>query len=161
MALFAAGQRVTASALNNALPIHCGITVGSFSLASSASAYTAVSFTAQTSSNTTGMWSAASPTRLIAPTNGTYDISGVVTWPATLGSVDGRGEFRVNGSSTAITTGKVGIVRGSGGNATGVASGSVVLTAGGYLELYVNQNSGSTCSLIVALTLTRISTATS
>lgn len=160
MALFAAGQRVTAGALNNALPIHCGVTASAFSLPSSASVYTAVSFTAQTSSNTTGMWALASPTRLVAPTAGTYDISGVVTWPATLSTSDGRGEFRVNGSGTAITTGKVSIVRGSGGNATGVASGSVVLAAGDYMELYVNQGSGSTCSLIVALTLTRISTAT-
>lgn len=161
MAVFAAGQRVTAGALNNALPVHCGVTVSSFSLPTSASAYTAVSFTAQSSSNTTGMWSAASPTRLVAPTAGTYDLSGVVTWPATLASSDGRGEFRVNGSATAITTGKVSIVRGSGGNATGVASGTAILAAGDYIELYVNQNSGSTCSLIIALAMTRVSTATS
>lgn len=161
MTTFLAGQRLTATDLTNALPAHVGVTVPSFSLGSSSSVYTPVAFTLQSSSNTTGMWSVGAATKLFAPTDGTYDLSGFITWPATLGSADGRGEFRVNGSSSAINTAKVSITHGSTGNATGVASGTAVLSAGDYLELYTNQNSGSTCLLIVALTMNRISTATS
>lgn len=161
MTTFTAGQKLTATDLMAALPLHVGVTVPSFSLATAASAYTAISFTLQSSSNTTGMWSVGSPTKLFAPTDGTYDLSGFITWPATLSTADGRGEFRVNGSGSAINTAKVSITHGSTGNATGVASGTAVLSAGDYLELYVNQNSGSTTLLIVALTMNRISTATS
>lgn len=161
MTTFLAGQRLTATDLTNALPAHVGLTVPSFSLTTSPATYTAVAFTLQSSSNTTGMWSVGAATKLIAPTDGTYELEGFITWPATLSSSDGRGEFRVNGSGSAINTAKVGIVHGSTGNATGVASGTAVLSAGDYLELYANQNSGSTCLLIVALTMNRISTATS
>lgn len=161
MAMFAAGQKLTAAALNAALPIHIGVTASSFSLASNASTYFAVSFNAQSASNTTGMWSSGTPTKIFAPTAGTYSVGGFVVWPGGLSTTDGRGTFRLNGSGVDVTTAKVATQRGSTGNQTAVASGTVIMQAGDYVEMYLNQNSGSALSLIVALNISRLSTSTS
>lgn len=158
MANFAAGQRVTAQALNDALPVLVGVTTGGFVIPASSSVYTAIQWSAQSSSNSSGMWSPVNPTRLFAPTDGTYALGGFVNWPGTLGANDARGQFAVNGGS-AITTAKVDTVRGSSGNITGAISGSVVMTAGQYLEMVLNQNSGASVTVIAALYMSRLSTA--
>jgi hypothetical protein len=131
-----------------------------FNLASNASNYTALNLGAVMSSNRAGMWASGQPTRLVAPTAGTYAVGGVIVWPGTLGSADGRAEFRVNGSSSPSSTARFSIARGSAGNAPAVASGYLVFTAAGqYAEVHANQNSGSTASLIVAVGMHRLSTA--
>lgn len=160
MALFLAGQRVTAQDLDDALPIQVGVTTTSFSLTSNVSTYYPVSFTAQSSSNTTGMWSVSDPTKLYLPTDGTYTVQGYTNWPATLGSNDGRGQFLLNGTGSPIVTAKCDTVAGSTGNITGAITGWVVGHAGDYIQLVMNQNSGSACTLTVALVMTRVSTAT-
>jgi hypothetical protein len=114
------------------------------------------------SSNRTGMWSSGNPTRLVAATPGTYAVTGAIVWPGTLGSADGRAEFRLNGSGTASNTARFSIARGSPGNAPAVASGTVIFTAAGqYLEVYGNQNSGTnmTGTLAVCVGMNRISNA--
>lgn len=131
------------------------------SLASHATNYFALNLGGIISSNKTGMWASGNPTRLVAPTPGTYAVTGSIVWPGGLGSNDGRAEFRLNGSGTASNTARFSIARGSVGNAPSVASGTVIFTASGqYLELYANQASGSTISpLPVALGMNRISNA--
>lgn len=160
MAQFAAGQRVTAQALNDALPVSVGVTTSTFNFASSASTYYPAAFTAQSSSNSSGMWSLSDPTKIYLPTDGTYTLSGYTNWPGTLGSGDGRGQFLLNGGSTPIATAKCDTVQGSGGNVTGSISGWVVGHAGDYIQVVFNQNSGTSCTLVVALSVTRVSTAT-
>ncbi len=157
---FTAGQRITAGALNDLIPPSVQAVNSSFSLASAASAYTAAAYTGEASINVASMWTIGQPTRLVGPTAGTYQVHGFVVWPGALGTADGRGEFRVNGSATAAPTARLGVERGSTGNAASVASGTVVFTAAGqYVELYLNQNSGATTSLIVSMGITRVSSA--
>ncbi|MFE0651064.1 hypothetical protein ACFVZH_20985 [Streptomyces sp. NPDC059534] len=133
----------------------------SASLASHASTYFAVTWTGLRSSNRTGMWSAGNPTRLVMPVPGTYLLDGVIVWPGALGSADGRGEVRVNGA--AVVDGRVNIGRGSVGNASAIIGGRVIATAGGqYVEVFLNQNTGSTVNgLICNFGITRLTANTS
>lgn len=157
-----AGQRITASGLNDLIPLSTQLYVASQSISSHASNYTAVSFTDVLSSNDSDMWSVSNPTRLVAPHAGTYQLHGILTWPSGLSSSDGRGEFRVSGSGTAITSAKVSTVRGSSGNCIGAVSGVVVFTADSqYVEMYVNQNSGGSLNITCSLGMSRVSFATS
>lgn len=130
------------------------------SLASHASTYFAIPWTGLRSSNRSGMWSAGSTTRLVVPLTGTYLMDGVVVWPGTLGSSDGRGEIRING--TPAPDARVNIARGSGGNAAAIIGGRVIVTAGQYLELFLNQSTGSTVTGIIAnMGMTRLTANTS
>ncbi|MFE5771449.1 hypothetical protein ACFQ7O_24150 [Streptomyces sp. NPDC056485] len=141
-------EQPTACAINN-----------SASLASSASNYFALAFSGLAMSNRSGMWAAPNPSRIVLPLAGTYVVDGFIVWTGSLGALDGRAEFRVNGSGTASPTARVSVARGSSGNAPAVASGRVIATAPGqYLEMFANQNTGSTItSLIVSLGVTRVS----
>ncbi|MFB7647120.1 hypothetical protein ACFC0S_16710 [Streptomyces sp. NPDC056084] len=133
---------------------------GSVTLTSSASAYTALNLGAVTSSNNASMWSSGQPTRLVAPTPGTYAVMGAIVWPGLLGSADGRAEVRLNGSATGSNTARFSIARGSNGNAAASASGTVIFTAAGqYLEVYANQNSGGSLNVAIGVGMNRISNA--
>jgi hypothetical protein len=135
---------------------------GSVTLNSSSSTYFSTNLGGITSSNRSGMWSSGNPTRLVAPTAGTYAVTGSIIWPGTLGSADGRAELRLNGSGVESNTARFSIARGSVGNAPAVASGTVIFTAANqYLEVYANQNSGTNMvgTLAVALGMSRISNA--
>lgn len=132
----------------------------SVSLASHSTNYFALNLGAQISSNVPGMWNVGNPTRLVAPTAGTYRVSGVIVWQGTLGSQDGRAEFRTNGSSLSSTTARFTTMHGSNGNAASTASGVLIFSAPGYAEVYANQNTGSTVAMTVAVGMERISMAT-
>ena len=122
--------------------------------------YFALDLGGQISGNTSGMFDAAShPTRLNVPTAGTYDTSGVIIWQGSLGTADGRAEFRLNGSSTGSLTARFSTQRGSAGNSAAVASGVLVFTAPGYVEVFANQNTGGPVGVSIAVGLRRISTA--
>lgn len=133
----------------------------SFSLSSHATNYTALNLGSVVSANRSGMWAGGQPTRLVAPAAGTYAVGGVIIWPGTLGSADGRAEFRVNGSGTPSSSARFSVTRGSSGNAAATASGYLVFTAAGqYAEVYANQNSGSTLTgMSVAVGMHQLSTA--
>lgn len=138
-----------------------GVNSSGYNLGSSATAYGAITYTSITSSNRGGMWSSGQASRILAPLPGTYELGGVLSWPSQLGSADGRAEFRLNGSGTGSATARWNTIRGSSGNSSSVASGTVIFTSAGYLEVYANQNSGNTVSLIASVTMRRISAATS
>lgn len=121
--------------------------------------YFALNLGGQVSGNTSGMWASGNPTRLVVPTAGTYEMNGVIIWQGSLGATDGRAEFRLNGSGTGSLTARFNTIRGSAGNSASVASGTLVFTAPGYVEVFANQNTGATISLSIAVGLKRISTA--
>lgn len=157
-----AGQKITASALNDLFPSSVQVINLGYSQPSHASNYTALSWASVSSATSASMWSASTPTRLIAPTAGTYLVHGGITWPGGLAAQDARGEFRLNGSGTASTTARMATQRGSVGACQSVCSGVVVFTAAAqYVELYLNQNSGGALSLSATLGMTRMSYATS
>ncbi|MCY0930779.1 hypothetical protein OTB20_32240 [Streptomyces sp. H27-H1] len=156
-----AGQRLTADALNDMWPSSVQATTASFSVPTAPSAYTAVPFTAAAPIYPSTMWLIGAPTRLVAPTEGTYVVHGGITWPGTLSTADARGEIRFNGSGTAVTTARVQTQRGSTGGMGATMSGTVIFTAAAqYIELYVNQNSGVSVVITAAFGMTRISYAT-
>lgn len=160
--IWLAGQRITADALNDMFLSGVQVLNSSFSLASSSSVYTAVSFSSILSATDTSMWSISNPTRLVAPHAGTFNVHGYVVWPGTLSSADGRAELRISGSGTAATGGRLNMTRGSAGNGAAVLSGQVIFTAAAqYVELVANQNSGSSNSLTVAFGMTRAHYSTS
>ena len=133
----------------------------SFGLTSHLTTYYALSFASQASSNYSGMWSAGNPTRLVAPTAGTYSVNGHIVWPSSLGTNAGRAEFRQNGSGTAAPYAHVGTMLGSTGNDASVASGILIFTSPGYVEVYANQDTGGTVNVTCSFGMHRISTATS
>ncbi|MFH9728300.1 hypothetical protein ACH4M4_35880 [Streptomyces sp. NPDC017254] len=151
------GQTITADPINGLVQPHVQAVAGAATVPSGASTYTAVTFTSTISGNTSSMWAAGQPTRLIAPAAGVYLIHGGVTWPGALSTADARGEIRANGSASPATGTRVGSQRGSAGNMQVAATGTVVLAAGGYIELYLNTQSGSSISAVVTLGITRIS----
>ncbi|MFF5790258.1 hypothetical protein ACFY8P_35460 [Streptomyces sp. NPDC012693] len=153
-----AGQAIREGPINAMVAPHVQAQVGSFSVPTGASTYTAAAFTTTLSGNHASMWSLAQPTRLIAPSAGVYLVHGGVIWPAALGAVDARGEIRVSGASTPAPGTRVGTQRGSGGNMQVTAVGTVTLVAGGYVEIYLNTQSGSNIAAGVTLGITRIST---
>lgn len=129
-------------------------------LPSDASAYTALNLGGKISGNwPTPMWSSSNPTRIVLPTAGTYIPDGVILWPGTLGSMDGRAEWHLNGSSTALDTARFSTARGSAGNLASVSSGVIIASAPGYAEVWANQHSGAALTLIVTAGVHRISTA--
>lgn len=155
-----AGSRILASDLQPAPSVQVFTNV--YSLASSAGTYSAVNFASVQYAGDLTMWSVANPSRLVAPTAGTYLVHGYVVWPGTLSASDGRTEFRLNGSGTQAPGARGSMARGSSGSAAAVLSGTLTFTAAAqYAELYLNQNSGSACSMIVGWGMTRISLATS
>lgn len=157
-----AGQRITADALNDLFPSSVQVVAPSFSQPSHASNYTVFTWASVSSATSASMWSAGTPTRLIAPTAGTYIVHGGITWPGGLSTQDARGEFRLNGSGVASTTARMATQRGSVGACQSVCSGVVVFTAAEqYVELFLNQNSGGSLSLSATLGMTRVSYATS
>lgn len=156
-----AGQKITASALNDMWPSTVQATTASFAVPSHASNYTAVSWSAAAPIYPSSMWVIGAPTRLVAPTEGTYLVHGGVTWPGTLSTTDARGEIRFNGSGTAVTTARVQTQRGSTGAQASTISGVVIFTAAAqYAELVFNQNSGVSVSIAGTFGMTRISYAT-
>ncbi|MEU9861337.1 hypothetical protein AB0D99_10695 [Streptomyces sp. NPDC047971] len=133
-----------------------------FSLPSHASNYTAISWASIASSNDTSMWNSGQATRLVAPRAGTYIIHGGITWPGTLSTNDARTEIRANGSGTVLSTAKSGTQRGSTGNMQSTFSGVAIFTAASqYIEVFCNQNSGSSLSLPATFGMTCVSQATS
>jgi hypothetical protein len=139
-----------------------GVINTSASLASHATNYFAISWSGTTSSNRGGQWAAGNPTRVQALYAGTYELAGNIIWPGTLGSAIGRAEVRLNGTGTSSNTARFNTMYGSSGNSAAVIAGSVIFTAPGYLEVYANQNSGTTITaLIASLTMRRVSSATS
>lgn len=137
------------------------IVTGSPSLASHATNYFALPFDAKVASGGGTSWSATSnPSRVTVPKAGTYDLSGQIVWPGTLGTNEGRAEIRVNGVLTTFRN-RFSTERGSVGNATSVLSGLEVLAAGDYVEIFANQGSGSTNALSVRFALHRVSSAVS
>jgi hypothetical protein len=160
--IWLAGQRITADALNDMFLSGVQVLNSAFSLASSASVYTAISFSSILGASDTSMWSISNPTRLVAPHAGTFNIHGHVVWPGTLAAADGRAELRISGSGTAAPGARLNITRGSAGNAAAALSGQVIFTAAGqYVELVANQNSGVSTSLIASLGMTRAHYSTS
>ncbi|WP_435969301.1 hypothetical protein [Streptomyces sp. Qhu_M48] len=151
------GQTIYSDPINALVQPHVQASVGSFNVPSGGSTYTAVAFTSTLSGNTASMWSVSQPTRLIAPTAGVYLIHGGVIWAAALGAADARGEIRANGSGTPAPGTRVSTQRGSTGNMQATATGTVTLAAGGYIELYLNTQSGSTIAATTTLGITRIS----
>lgn len=129
-------------------------------LASHLTNYFSLNLGGQLSSNVPGMWNGANPTRLVAPTAGTYAVDGLILWQGSLGNQDGRAEFRMNGSSVGSNTARFTTMHGSNGNAASTASGVLVFGAPGYAEVFANQNTGSTVTLTVAVGMKRISMAT-
>lgn len=156
-----AGQRITADALNDMLPSSVQATTASFSVPNHPSTYTAVSWSAAAPIYPASMWVIGAPTRLVAPTAGTYIVHGGATWPGTLSTADARGEIRLTGSGTGATTARVQTQRGSTGGIASVCSGVVIFTAAGqYAELVLNQNSGVAVVITATFGLTRVSYAT-
>lgn len=151
------GQTVYSDPINALVQPHVQVSVGSFSVPSGASTYTPVAFSSTISGNTASMWSVSQPTRLIAPTAGVYLVHGGMIWAAALGAADARGEIRANGSGSPSSGTRVGTQRGSAGNMQQTATGIVVLAAGGYIELYLNTQSGSAIASTTTLGMTRIS----
>ncbi|OLZ72578.1 hypothetical protein AVW11_04080 [Streptomyces amritsarensis] len=134
----------------------------SFSLGSHASNYTALSYSAISSSNNTSMWNISNPTRLVAPRAGTYIVHGGISWPSGLSTNDARAEWRLNGSGSATATARVTTQVESSGNCQAVASGVLIFTAASqYAEVHANQNSGGSLSLNVTMGMTCVSQATS
>ncbi|MFC8267822.1 hypothetical protein ACFUIZ_19125 [Streptomyces cinereoruber] len=152
-----AGQTIKASTINDLVSPHVQMHVGAMSVPSGASTYTSTVFTTQLSGNTIGMWSAGAPTRLVAPTAGIYLVHGGITWPASLGAADARGEIRANGSAFPAPGTRVGTQRGSNGNQQVAMSGTLVLAAGEYIEIFLNTQSGSAVTATVSLGMTRVS----
>lgn len=135
---------------------------GSFGLTSNLTTYYALNLGGVVSSNYSGMWVSGTPTRLIAPTPGTYEVNGYTLWPGTLGSNAGRMEFRQNGSASAAPYAHFNTMLGSTGNDASVASGVLVFAAAGdYAEVYANQDTGSSVTISYSIGMRRISTATS
>jgi hypothetical protein len=139
---------------------HVEMRNASVSVNSSPTVYTALNLGSVITSNRADMFNGATPTRLIAPTAGTYAVNGYMLWESSLGTADGRGEFRLNSTGVAAPLARFGMVRGSGGNGAGVASGVLVFSAPGYAEVYGNQNSGSAVNISFAVGMHRISTST-
>jgi len=132
----------------------------SFNLPSSGAVYTALDLGSQVSGNYAGMWSSGSPTRLSAPTPGTYAVSGYALWQSSLGTNAGRVEFRQNGNASAAPYAHVNTMLGSTGNDASVASGVLVFSSPGYAEVYANQATGGTINISYSFGIRRISTAT-
>lgn len=121
--------------------------------------YIPITYTTQLSKSGNITWSSGTnPSRITAVVPGTYQVSGSVTWPGTLGVTDARGQIEVNGAATNI---RLSITRGSAGNAGSSVSGLVVLNAGDYVELAVNQGSGSTTAVIAVFGVNFVGLATS
>lgn len=155
------GQRLTASALNDLFATTVQAVATSFAVPSHASTYYTVSFASAAPITPSTMWLVGAPTRLVAPTPGTYAVHGGVTWPGTLSTADGRGELRFNGSGSAVATARVQTQRGSTGGQGATISGVVIFTAADqYVELVLNQNSGVSVSVAATLGLSRVSYAT-
>lgn len=151
------GQTIRADPINALVQPHVQATAGSFSVPSGASTYTAVTFASTLSGNHAGMWTAGQPTRLIAPSAGVYLLHGGMIWPGALGSFDARGEIRANASGVPATGTRVGTQRGSVGNMQAAISGTVLLAAGGYIELYLNTQAAVAITAAVTLGITRVS----
>lgn len=130
-------------------------------VASHATNYFAISWAATTSSNRGGQWAIGNPTRVQALYAGTYEVRGLLVWQGSLGSAIGRAEVRLNGSGTSSNTARFNTMYGSSGNSAAIMAGTVVFTAPGYLEVYANQASGSTVTLIASMSMNRLSSATS
>ncbi|MBB4987501.1 hypothetical protein [Streptomyces nymphaeiformis] len=151
------GQIITPDIINGLVQPHVQVVAGAFAVPAGASTYTPVAWASTLSGNHAPMWSLAQPTRLIAPSAGVYLIHGGVTWPGALGTSDARGEIRANGSASPSLGTRVGSQRGSAGNMQAAASGTVTLTAGGYVELYLNTQAATAITATVTLGITRIS----
>jgi hypothetical protein len=131
-------------------------------LTSHAGTYFALSFTGGglAMSNRANMWSSGQPTRLVLPLAGTYVVDGYIQYPGALGAQDARGEVRVNGTSSTLA--RVATCRGSSGSTSVTIGGRVIATAANqYVELFCNQNSGSTIPLVCQVGVTRVSANTS
>lgn len=119
---------------------------GTPSLASNASTYFALPLSsAQSTSGAIGWSSSSNPSRVTITVPGTYVILGTIIWPSNLAAAIGRARIQINGST--VTNTYFSTVNGSSGNFAGTCSGSEVLNAGDYLEVYANQNSGSTFTI--------------
>lgn len=141
-------------------PPHVQTTNPAVNLATATTTYTALNLGTVLTSNRSDMFDPVHPTRLIAPTPGTYATTGFLVWQGTLGTAEGRAEWRLNGSGVQAPAARFNIARGSGGNAPAVASGVLVFPSAGYAEVYANQNSGGTTTLTTAIGMYRISTST-
>ncbi|MFE5895827.1 hypothetical protein ACFQ67_00100 [Streptomyces sp. NPDC056488] len=152
-----AGQVLRASTINDLIDPHIQA-AASFVVPSGAGTYTACVFGSVLSGNEAGMWSAAQPTRLVAPVAGVYMVHGGIAWPNALSTADARAEIRPNGTGVAASGTRVGTQRGSAGNMQVTASGTIVMAAGEYIELFLNTQSGSAITATVTLGITRVST---
>ncbi|MFE7516131.1 hypothetical protein ACFU8I_33595 [Streptomyces sp. NPDC057540] len=152
-----AGQTIKADAINSLVAPHVQAYNPSFSIPSGAGTYTACAYTSALSSNTPTMWTIGQPTRLIAPSPGVYLLHGGLIWTSALSTFDGRGEIRANGGASPTSGTRVGTQRGSSGNMQSTISGTVTLTAGQYIELYLNTQAGVAVAVAATLGMTRIS----
>ncbi|MFB7029679.1 MULTISPECIES: hypothetical protein [unclassified Streptomyces] len=152
-----AGQALRASIINDLIDPHVQA-FSSFVVPAGAGTYTPVVFTGTLSGNEASMWSAVSPTRLVAPVAGVYMVHGGIAWPNALGTADARGEIRPNSTGLASAGTRVGTQRGSAGNMQVTVSGTLVLAANEYVELFLNTQSASPITATVSLGITRVST---
>ncbi|MFC8491774.1 hypothetical protein ACFUJU_13425 [Streptomyces sp. NPDC057235] len=151
-----AGQILRAGTINDLIDPH--VQAQASFVVPSGGSYTACIFSGTLSGNEASMWSASQPTRLVAPVAGVYMVHGGITWPGTLGAADARGEIRLNGTGSAAAGTRMGTQRGSTGAMQVTASGTIVMGAGEYLELFLNTASGSAITATVTLGITRVST---
>lgn len=150
------GQTIKTDAINGLVQPHVQVT-SSFSVPGGTTGYAAATFTTVLSSNTPSMWSTGQATRLIAPTAGVYLLHGGLIWTGALGTADGRGEIRANGSGVPAPGSRVGTQRGSTGNMQSTISGTVTLAANGYIEIYLNTTAPGAVAVGTTLGITRIS----
>lgn len=139
---FTAGQKLRASELNDLLTVsRCSVSNPGFNVSNSTS--TVVSWTAKTSGSLASMWSASSPTRLIVPSSGEYDLSLTVRWAA---NATGQRScsYSVNGAALGPTSffHTWNAVGGAFGSEQSAILRGIALTAGQYVELFLLQNSG-------------------
>jgi hypothetical protein len=135
------------------------VVTGAPTLLSHASTYYALPWSARVAGSGAATWSSGTnPSRITVSKAGTYSVAGRITWQSTLAAADGRAEVRINGVQS---TSRFNIQRGSGGNASSVCAGYEVLQAGDYIEVWANQNSGSSVGLGTQFGIHRVSGATS
>ncbi|WP_406296180.1 hypothetical protein OG948_12305 [Embleya sp. NBC_00888] len=87
-----------------------------------------------------GMWSPAQPTRILLPSPGVYAVAGQWNWPGAMGANEGRIWSVQSPAGPGVVANTI---RGSSGNSTSVASGTVVAkTAGTFLEFRAHGGAG-------------------
>ncbi|WP_439674973.1 hypothetical protein [Embleya sp. MST-111070] len=86
------------------------------------------------------MWSPAQPTRIVFPSTGIYAVAGQWNWPGAMGANEGRVWTLLTPEGPGVTANTI---RGSSGNSTSVASGTVLIrTPGTFMEFRAHGGGG-------------------